>query len=293
MPGSSSLTTHPDLRDELLAVAEALRQVTVAIRNGSHSHGSGVIWSADGLIVTNAHVVAGGQPTVELWNGQALPGHVLRHDRARDLAAVRVAAGGLPAAVAADPQDLKPGALVLAMGHPFGVRGALSLGVLHSGLSRGRGGRGRWVRADVRLAPGNSGGPLADARGRILGLNTLIADGLAYAIPSPAVARFVAADDERAVLGVVVRPVLLRRRDVIGFLVLEVAAGSGASDARLTTGDVLTAIDGVPFGDLGALAAALDAARPGDRLQVEFIRGFERTIREIALRSPPARPRAA
>jgi len=243
-----------------------------------------VIWSADGLIVTNAHVVSGAEPTVGLWDGRTLPGQVLRHDQARDLAAVRVSARGLPAAIAADPQDLKPGALVLAMGHPFGVRGALSLGVLHSGLSPGRGSRARWLRA---------GGPLADAKGRILGLNTLIADGLAYAIPSPAVARFVAADDERAVLGVVVRPVLLRRGGAIGFLVLEVAAGTAASEAGLSTGDVLTAIDGVPFGDPGGLAAVLDVAQPGDRLQVEFIRGFERITGEIPLRSPPARPRAA
>jgi len=293
MPASSSFATHPGIRDELAAVADMLRQVTVEIRNGSHSHGSGVIWSADGLIVTNAHVLSGGEATVGLWDGSTLPGQVLRHDRARDLAAVRVSARGLPAAMAADPQDLKPGALVLAMGHPFGVRGALSLGVLHSGLSQGRGSRVRWLRADVRLAPGNSGGPLADARGRILGLNTLIADGLAYAIPSPAVARFVATDDERAVLGVVVRPVLLCRGDAIGFLVLEVAAASAASEAGLTTGDVLTAIDGVPFGDPGGLAAVLDVAQPSDRLQVEFIRGFERITREIPLRSPPASPRAA
>lgn len=293
MSASSSFATHPGIRDELAAVADQLRQVTVEIRNDSHSHGSGVIWSADGLIVTNAHVVSGGDPTVELWNGNTLPGQVVRHDRARDLAAVRVSARGLPSAIAADPQDLKPGALVLAMGHPFGVRGALSLGVLHSGLSLGRGSRARWLRADVRLAPGNSGGPLADAKGRILGLNTLIADGLAYAIPSPAVARFVATDDERAALGVVVRPVLLRRREAIGFLVLEVSPGTAASEAGLTAGDVLTAIDGVPFGDYGGLAAVLDGSQPGDRLQVEFIRGFERLTREIPLRSPPARPRAA
>lgn len=292
MSGPGALEAHPQIRDELSAVSEALRQVTVAIRNGSRSHGSGVIWSKDGLIVTNAHVVPAGEPLVELPDGRSLAGRIVRRDAARDLASIRVAAEDLSAAVAADPRELKPGALVLAMGHPFGVRGAVALGVLHSGANP-RANRRQWLRADLRLAPGNSGGPLADVAGRVLGLNTMIVDGLAYAIPSNVVGRFVAAG-ERGRLGVVVRPVMFRaRRPGVGFLVLEVAPGSGASDAGLVIGDVISAIGGAPFADRGGLDAALDEAEPGDRLQVELVRGFERIVREVVLRSAPARPRAA
>jgi serine protease Do len=294
MPALNAFAAHPEIRDALATVGEALRQVTVEVGNGARSHGSGVIWSDDGLIITNAHVVSDSEPMVELWNGRTLPGRIIRHDPARDLAALRIAAHGLPAAVPADPRELKPGALVLAMGHPFGVRGALSLGVLHSRSQQGRGARARWLRADLRLAPGNSGGPLADVSGRVLGLNTMIVDGLAYAIPSTAVTRFMSAEGDRAVLGVVVRPVPLRgRRGGVGFLVLDVAQGSGAAEAGLGIGDVLTAIAGVPFSDPAALAAALEEAQPGDRLQVELVRGFERITREIALGRVPARPRAA
>lgn len=285
------ITARPGVGDALAAVAASLRQLTVEIRNGSQSHGSGVTWSADGVIVTNAHVVSSGTPVVELWDGRVFPGRIARHDAARDLAVVRIDALGLPAAVPAPARELKPGALVLAMGHPLGVRGALSLGVLHSTSGPAH---ARWLRADVRLAPGNSGGPLADAAGRILGLNTMVVDGLAYAIASPAVARFAAGDEERATLGVVVRPVQLRRRaGAIGFLVLEVAPGSGADDAGIAIGDVLTAMQGLAFREPGALAAALEAARPGELVQVGVVRGFERITRNVVLRTPPARPRAA
>jgi len=294
MIGVAAFAAHPRIRDELSAVGEALRQVTVEIRNGSRSHGSGVVWSEDGVVATNAHVVSAGEPTVELWDGRSLRARIIRHDPVRDLSVLRVAANGLPAAVPGDARELGPGALVLAMGHPFGVRGALSLGVLHGAAQPGRATRTRWLRADVSLAPGNSGGPLADVRGRVIGLNTMIVDRLAYAIPSTAVTRFIAADTDRAALGVMVRPARLRgRRGGVGFVVLEVAPQSGARDAGLAIGDILTAIGGVAFGDPGALAAVLDEARPGDRLVVEVVRGFERLIREVVLRGVPARPRAA
>ncbi len=92
-----------------------------------------------------------------------------------------------------DPAALRPGDLVLALGHPLGVPGALSVGVLHSAFDPPDGDDPRaWIRADVRLAPGNSGGPLVDASGRVIGINTMIAHGLALAIPTPVVEHFVA-----------------------------------------------------------------------------------------------------
>jgi serine protease Do len=294
MAGPNPFAALPEIREALAIVGESLRRVTVEVGNGARSHGSGVIWSADGLVVTNAHVVARDEPTVELWDGRSLTARVMRHDSRRDLAALRVTARDLPVAVPRDPAGLKPGALVLGMGHPLGIRGALSLGVLHGAADPDRGARHRWLRADLRLAPGNSGGPLADVSGQILGLNTMIVDGLAYAIPSTAVTRFLAAGGERATLGVVVRPVRLRGgQGRLGFLVLEVISGSGADAAGIAVGDVLTAIGTVSFAGPWALGEALEEAHPGERLQVEVIRGFERMIREVDLGPSPARPRAA
>src|SRR4029450_8978197 len=88
------------------------------------------------------------------------------------------------------PTDLRTGDLVVALGHPWGITGAIALGIVH--VVETRRGAPRWIRADIRLAPGNSGGPLADARGRVVGVNTLIAGGLGVAVPTTTVTRFLA-----------------------------------------------------------------------------------------------------
>src|SRR5580692_10619121 len=141
-------------------VAERLRRSTVqvAMRGRGQGSGSGVIWSADGLIVTNAHVARGTEAKVSLWDGSTHVATVLNRDPRRDLASLRIAGLGLPAATPGDSSALRAGELVIAVGNPLGFIGALTTGVVHS-LPNGK----RWVAADVRLAPGNSGGPLADA----------------------------------------------------------------------------------------------------------------------------------
>ncbi len=152
-------------------VAEQLRRSTVQVLSERRGAGSGVIWTEDGLIVTNAHVARSDRPRVELWDGRELEGEVTARDSRRDLAALRVAASALPAATAGDSGALRPGELVLAVGNPLGFIGALTTGVVHAlGPLRGLG-RQPWVQAAVRLAPGNSGGPLANALGRVIGLN--------------------------------------------------------------------------------------------------------------------------
>src|SRR5437660_12418641 len=171
--------------------AEQLRRSTVLIHSGGRGSGSGVTWSSDGLIVTNAHVVRGSNVRVQLWDGREFEGAVASRDPRRDLAALRISADSLPAASPADSSQLRPGELAIAIGNPMGFVGALTTGVVHAiGPLRGLGSR-TWVQADVRLAPGNSGGPLADAQGRVVGLNTMIvAGGLALAVPSNTVATF-------------------------------------------------------------------------------------------------------
>lgn len=171
--------------------AERLRRVTVSVSVPERqSSGSGVLVSSLGHVVTNAHVVQGRHPVIELWDGRRFPARLTTLARRHDLALVKIDTLGLPAIELADSDAVRPGELALAVGNPLGFTGALSSGVIHSlGSVRGLG-ENSWVRAAVRLAPGNSGGPLANAAGRLIGVNTMIANGLALAIPSNVVADF-------------------------------------------------------------------------------------------------------
>jgi serine protease Do len=187
------------LVNELAAVAERLRHSAVEVRREREGVGSGVIWDASGLIVTNAHVASVPDLRVALWDGSRLPARVVARDPDRDLAALVVSAGNLPAVSVRDSNSLRPGELVIAVGNPWGFTGAVAVGVIHAvgahpGLAAMRGvhriSDREWVLADVQLAPGNSGGPLADARGRLVGINSMIVGGLALAVPSQDVSRF-------------------------------------------------------------------------------------------------------
>jgi serine protease Do len=184
------------LASDFASVAAALRAITVEVRAGRLARGSGVIWRSDGLIVTNAHVAAAGHAEVVLADHRAVPAVLVARDREMDLALLRVGAVGLPAAAVGDSDRLRAGELVLAVGHPFGLGGAVTAGIVHIAPGR-RGGRPTWIQSDLRLAPGNSGGPLADGRGRVVGINTMVGGGLALAVPSHIVAAFV----ERAAPG--------------------------------------------------------------------------------------------
>lgn len=172
---------------DLARLARRLGRSTVAVLGPAGPVGSGVVWDAGGLVVTNAHVVR--RPArVRDPEGRLLTARLVGWDPERDLAALVVGAPLVPAVIG-DAETLRPGDLVIALGHPGGGEGALAMGVLHAG---GRPGGGRFIQADIRLAPGNSGGPLADARGRVIGVNAMIANGLALAIASGVVGAFVA-----------------------------------------------------------------------------------------------------
>src|SRR5213595_963562 len=207
---NQAATNSLSLSDDLAAVAARLRRSTVLVRGRGRGAGSGVIWPGRGLIVTNAHVAQGRRSSVGLSDGRSLDAVVAARDPYRDLAALAVDAQDLPAADVADSDRLRVGDLVLAVGNPLGMIGALATGIIHTtgatGASNGPGGQ-RWIEADVRLAPGNSGGPLADARGRVIGINTMVANGIALAVPSNSVTRLLRDGTEGIGLGVVVRPV--------------------------------------------------------------------------------------
>jgi serine protease Do len=175
-------------------IAETLRRSTVqVVLAAGRGQGSGIVWSRNGLIVTNAHVARSEMAEVELWDGRRLPARVLLRDPWRDLAVLRVLAANLPAASLGDSDAVRPGELVIAVGSPFGFAGAVSTGAIHSaGPIRGMGAQ-RWIRAGVQLAPGNSGGPLANARGEVIGINTAIVEGLGVAAPANSAAQLVQA----------------------------------------------------------------------------------------------------
>src|SRR4029077_331135 len=158
---------------------------------------------------------------VGLWDGSTHDASLVSRDTRRDLATLKIAASGLPAATPGDSSALRVGELVIAVGNPLGFIGAMTTGVVHS-LPNGQ----RWVAADVRLAPGNSGGPLADAQGRVIGINTMIAGGLALAVPSNAVGEFLKRGGAQGpALGVTLQPVSLPT-GAVGLLLLKVDPGS-------------------------------------------------------------------
>jgi serine protease Do len=213
-------------------LAERLRASSVEVEAGGRSIGSGVVWTADGTIVTNAHVVQTDRPLVKLRGGERFEAQVVRRDPKRDLAVLRIRPPhDLPAVELADSSRLRPGQMVAAVGNPFGVVGAVSTGIVHAC-------GGDWIEADVRLAPGNSGGMLADARGRLVGINTMVSRGLALAVPANRAAAFVRGENaDRPVLGITMQPVMVENRRWL--VLVEIARGSLAEQAGLLIGDVL------------------------------------------------------
>jgi serine protease Do len=273
-------------------IAENLRRSTVLIHAGARGNGSGVIWSSDGIIVTNAHVARRVQLRVRLWDARELDATLVSSDRVRDIATLRVNARNLPAASSADSSRVRPGELAIAIGNPLGFVGALTTGVVHAvGPLPGLGPQS-WVQAGVRLAPGNSGGPLADAAGRVIGINTMVAGRLALAIPSNAVTDFLTgtrsgegAND--GWLGVTLYPVQVprsgsRAAKAFGLVILEVDPGSPAAQASLLPGDILLGAEDKPFSLLEDLSRALRGQGPR-LLRIEFLRGDYRRTRRVTI----------
>jgi serine protease Do len=270
-------------------IADRLRRSTVLVRpGGSKGNGSGVLWSSDGLIVTNAHVAQGSRAEVSLWDGREFRAEVISRDARRDLAALRISTDNLMAAEFGDSSRVRPGEIAIAVGNPLGFVGALTTGVVHAvGPIRGLGSQS-WVQSDVRLAPGNSGGPLADARGRVIGINAMVAGRLALAVASNEVARFLRGENgsESLRLGVSVMPVRLPRSTggrKFALVLAAVEPGTAAARASLLPGDILLGTEDKRFASVRDLAEALqgDDAR---LLRLEFLRGDYERVRRVSVR---------
>jgi serine protease Do len=178
------------LEDALGEVAERLRRVTVQVLAGGRSAGAGVVWLRRGLVVTNAHVAATARTEVVLADGRVVAARVTARDPRRDLAALALPVDDLAPALRVDARGLRPGELLVALGHPLGVPNAAALGIVHRAPGATAGPAG-WLHADIRLAPGNSGGPLADGAGRVAGINAMIVGGLGIAVPTHLIEAFV------------------------------------------------------------------------------------------------------
>src|SRR5215831_4503981 len=314
-----------------------LRASVVQVHVGGRGIGSGITWrveapdasgASDATIVTNAHVVRATSAkalTVQLADQRQLQGTRIAVAPEHDLAALRVHASGLQPAQIGSSTALRVGELVLAVGHPLGRIGALTLGVVaarapvdpdtrlepvesaddarkYLAAESDRAPRRErrrhsvdFIQADIRLSPGNSGGPLADAHGRVVGVNAMIGGGLAFAIPSRVVEQFLAEVGQATSpisLGVQVLtaplPATLRQRlhmrQETAALVVEVGAGSPAEAAGMLIGDVVLAVRGIIVQDVQQLTQLLcrAGAQGSQNLMLSLLRGGERV--ELALR---------
>lgn len=256
--------TTAGLERDLAALAASMRAYTVGVRASRDDRGAGVIWSSDGAIVTNAHVANTHGVAIQFADGAIAKGTVERRDDRRDLALVRIDRRDLHAAPIRDPHDLRAGEILAALGHPLGVPNVLTLGIAsatHGAAER------RFVRADLALKPGNSGGPLSDCQGRVVGINAMTVRGVALAVPSDDVRRFLGEEVVTPRLGVHLAPALLRDgRDA--FAVVGVEIGSRAERSGLILGDIIVTRNTASL----VVAASVDLVRGGAALTLPLVR---------------------
>ena len=279
-------------------VAEMLLPRVAAIkvrRRGrpGEASGSAVVLTSEGHLLTNAHVVGeadAGEATFA--DGSVAPLEIVGRDPLADLAIVRTDRPTTEPPVYRDVDDLRIGTLVVAVGNPLGMAGSVTAGVV-SGLGRALPVRTRnatrivedVIQTDAALNPGNSGGALADSRGRVIGINTAVAGvGLGLAVPINATSRriiFALMHDgrvRRGYLGLVTSPAPLppdwaaRGEQRQALRVVEVIAGSPASSSGLRPGDLILAVSGTPLGDAQSLQRLLFEESIGARMEITVLR---------------------
>jgi S1-C subfamily serine protease len=259
--------------------------------------GSGFVFTPDGYVLTNSHVVSGARRiTVTMLDGRKLPGHLIGDDPDTDLAVVSVQASELAPLTFGDSSAVRVGQIAVAVGNPFGFDCTVTAGVV-SALGRSlRTKTGRLVddviQTDAALNPGNSGGPLVDSRGRVIGVNTAMimpAQGICFAIAvntaSFVVTRLIRDGRiRRAYLGVAGQNVPLHRRVVRyhglprehAVFVVSVEPDGPAARGGLRDGDMIVAFDDHPIGGMDDLHKLLTEERAGHEVAVAVLRGTER-----------------
>jgi S1-C subfamily serine protease len=264
--------------------------------------GSGFVFTPDGLVITNSHVIHGAASIqVGLPDGQRVAADLVGDDPGTDLAVLKITASDLVPAAFGDSQTLKPGQLVIAIGNPFGFQATVTAGVVSAlGRSlRSRTGRlmDNIIQTDAALNPGNSGGPLVNSHGQVVGVNTamiLPAQGLCFAIPSNTT-RLVASHlirhgrMRRAWLGLGGQQVRLRRRvarahglaSVNALMVVHVEAGSPAQRSGLREGDVIVGFESSPVLGVDDLHRALSEESIGRECSITLLRRGEKVVTSI------------
>jgi S1-C subfamily serine protease len=331
-PADKALFSTPVEDEELLdaysqtitSVADKAGQAVVNIRVGrpptapqharaQEAGGSGFIIAPDGYIMTNSHVVHGaGRIEVTLADARVYPAELAGDDPESDLAVIRIHAPGLAFARFGDSRKLRAGQIAIAIGSPFGFQQTVTAGVV-SALGRSmRSQSGRLIdniiQTDAALNPGNSGGPLVNSRGEVIGVNTAIilpAQGICFAIASNT-AEFVAAwlikegQVRRSWIGVMGQTAAIHPRiaryhrleSAQGVLVLGVEPGSPAAAATMREGDMLIAFKGQPLASIDDLQRSLVGGEIGVESPVSLLRGVERLELKIRPAETPRRPAA-
>jgi len=181
------------MSQEIAEVVAQVRPSIVQISGKRGSVGAGTVWHADGLIITNAHVVHDKQPRVVLADGRAFEGRILALDRENDIAALSIDAHDLPTVRIGDSQQVRAGHWVIGLGHPYGVQDTATAGVvIGQGVDLPEVSTGReWIALSLRLRPGHSGGPLVNVAGEMIGINTMISGPeVGFTVPTHTVKAF-------------------------------------------------------------------------------------------------------
>src|ERR1043166_4302026 len=280
-----------------IAVHQATRRTRSGEPRDRQGGGSGFVFTPDGLILTNSHVVhEAAHIAVTLSDGRKMPATLIGDDPASDLAVIRIDEPGLVAAELGDSQRLRVGQVAIAIGAPYGFQSTVTAGVV-SALGRSlRSYSGRLIddviQTDASLNPGNSGGPLVDSAGRVIGVNTATimgAQGLCFAVGINT-AKFVATRllrdgrIRRGYIGVEAQTVPLHRRVVrfydleqeSGVVVAFVTPGSPAQLAGLREGDVIISLDKQPVAGVDDLHRLLTETKVGSSSQIVILRGTEK-----------------
>jgi S1-C subfamily serine protease len=268
-------TPTPVAVDPAAQVARKLLPSTVYIRAGTRA-GSGFVYNAGGLVLTAAHVVGDQEDvTVRLSDGTPLAGKVLGRDTGRDVAVIKIERKGLvAAALSRDP--VRVGELTVAIGSPFGDRETVTAGVVSGigGTLPTPGGAVDVIRTDAAVNQGNSGGPLVDREGRVIGINVALRGTLGLAVPID-VALDTAKYLEQGKTAPAVAQLGVKGTDPAdpraGALITTVTPGSAAAGVGIKEGDLITAIDGQRLQGMFELAAAIRKHAPGDEVTLTVV----------------------
>ena len=294
------------------AVAHVRVERTKGARGRRDGSGSGFLITPDGYLVTNSHVISGAaRVEVTLADGRTASAAIVGDDPDSDLAVLKVAADDLVSCRFGDSSDVRVGQIAIAIGSPYGFQHTVTAGIV-SALGRSmRASTGRLLdnvlQTDASLNPGNSGGPLVNARGEVIGVNTAVilpAQGICFAIAASTAERVAVAliregRVRRAWLGLGGQTHPMPRRVVrhfgltidSGVRVETLQRGSPAADAGMKTGDIVVGIDGMPVPDVDALQRRLGAEAIARPLPVIVVRGKNTHALIVTPRESPPRPR--